>query len=121
MLLSDSFLCLLPVLFCILLWICVRFRQSFIVWWGTASLMLGAIGSFIPWRTRTGFHHGTGVPIPLVIWERDDTRHEYLDFPNPLGVVENPVFIFLLGICAWGVSCAFRALSRRIRHAKKVA
>jgi uncharacterized membrane protein len=121
MLLHDSFLYSLPVIFCTVLWLCIRFRRSFIAWWGGTSLILGVAGSFIPWRTHTGFHYGTGTPIPWIIWERDDTRHQYLDFPNPLGVVENPVFIFLLGLCAWGVVCAFRALFRRINHATKVA
>jgi hypothetical protein len=117
MLLANLFNYSIPVVFCVLLWLCHRYRKPFIGWWGVAALAFGIVGDFIPWRTWTGFHYGTGTPIPWIIWERNDHQGgRYDDFPNPFGVVENPVFIFLIGLIVWSFYIGVRALVRRARH-----
>jgi hypothetical protein len=117
MLLANLFDYSIPVVFCLLLWLCHRYRGPFLWWWTVVSLAFGIVGDFIPWRTSTGFHYGTGTPVPSIIWERNDHQGgRYDDFPFPQGVVVNPLFIFVCGLIAWSIYIGVRALARRVRH-----
>jgi hypothetical protein len=75
--------------------------------------LLGVVGCFVPWGKPTGFH-GTGIPIPAVMW--DLRNGEFIDYPNPLALIENPLIGVLVGFVVWvsvkfikwGLSLAFR-------------
>ena len=68
--------------------------------WLAVSFILGGLGSFIEWGKPSGFH-GTGFPVPIVLWDQPPGSDRLLDYPNPFGYLENPVLIFLTGILAW--------------------
>jgi hypothetical protein len=81
--------------------------------WLPASMISGWIECMIPWGKSTGFH-GTGMPIPMVLWDKPNGRQDFLAYPNPLAVVENPLLVFLVGILFWGLySCARFLVVRR--------
>ncbi|MEA3213536.1 MAG: hypothetical protein QOE70_6593 [Chthoniobacter sp.] len=73
--------------------------RSWLAAWSVASLFLGIGASFIPWGSPSTFH-GTGFPVFVVAWEQSPSSGQFLDYPNPLGFVLNPVLIFLGGMVA---------------------
>ena len=92
------------------------------------SALAGAGGSFVPWGKEDGFH-GQGVPIPSVYWDRaslyyaDVTEENdyFIDFPNPLAFVLNPLVIFLFCTFAWGLVELVLFLVRRfVRRRRSV-
>ena len=76
-------------------------------------------GLFIPWRTSSGFHHGSGSPIPVVIWERIESG-SYIDFPVPAALVINPIVIFVLGALSWCAALLLRKFPviEKLQHDK---
>lgn len=44
------------------------------------SIVAGIISSYIPWGDSKGFH-GTGTPVPIVMWDKSPTSGELIDFP----------------------------------------
>ena len=64
-----------------------------------AGGVLGVAGCFVSWGNPAKFH-GTGFPFPMVVWDFQDGR--LLDYPNPLGYIENPLAGAVLGLMVWG-------------------
>ena len=89
-------------------WLCRWRIGRFFASWAVASVVLGVSGLFIPWRGASGFHYGSGSPVPVVVWERSESGN-YLDFPVPAAPVVNPIVIFVLGALCLGIAL----LSRR--------
>src|ERR1041385_5942285 len=97
---------------------CVAYRLSnwksgrfHIVWLGL-SLLLGLVGSWIPWREASGFHYGKGTPLPSIIWERRSDGG-YDDFPGFTTLFLNPIAVFLIGAVCWLVIFVARRCLRR--------
>ena len=74
------------------------------------STVLGVVGTSIPWGTDDGLH-GQGVPIPLVLWDRvsyyqtlkPGEQDYFIDFPNPLAYIENPLVLFVALLFVWAI------------------
>lgn len=74
------------------------------------SILWGIAVCYIPWGSNTGLH-GQGFPIARVMWDKASRHYElsggqadyFIDFPNSLALVENPIsyFVFLMGL--WGL------------------
>lgn len=71
-------------------------------------LIAGIACSFVPWG-GPGELHGEGFPVPSVIWDHanryaeDPTipDSEFLDFPNPLALILNPLLFLLSGLLVY--------------------
>jgi hypothetical protein len=74
------------------------------------SIVVGTASSLIPWGTSDGFH-GTGFPFFSVAWEKRPTG--FVDFPNPLAFILNPIVYFVLGLFVWFLIWAGRKLVKR--------
>lgn len=92
-------------------------RRRFPVIWLPIAILLGWIGCAIPWGKPTGFH-GTGLPIPVAIWDKPKGSDQFLDYPNPWGLVEKPLVLYGAGILAWGVYRCARFLVLRCASRK---
>jgi hypothetical protein len=90
-------------------------RHSRLLNWLLISAFMGIGMSHIPWGEPSGFH-GTGFPVFVVAWDRSPTNGQFIDFPNPLGFVLNPLLIFLTGL---GAALLFRGLSAVIARSRK--
>jgi hypothetical protein len=75
------------------------------------SSFLGIVGSWIPWGDKAGFH-GTGQPVPVVIW---DQGKDYLNFA---GEIENPLVCVIAGFLLYFIFLTARALVRRLMHTR---
>jgi hypothetical protein len=73
------------------------------------SVVWGFIVCFIPWGPDNGLH-GQGFPVPSLLWD-NASRYaplapgeidRFIDFPNPLAVIENPIVYFVFLILLWG-------------------
>lgn len=71
--------------------------STWLLTWSLASVLLGLITSFIPWGPKEGFH-GTGFPIPVVMWDQLSPAGPLGDAPNPIAYILNPVLIFVFGL-----------------------
>ena len=87
-------------------------RFPFPLIWLPVAAMLGWLGCAVPWGSPTGFH-GTGLPLPGVMWDKPKGYDHFIDYPNPLCVIENPLFFYLIGITVWGVYRGIRFLFTR--------
>jgi len=87
-------------------------RRFPLVIWFVVSAASGTATSFIPWGSPSSFH-GTGFPIFVVAWDRSPHSGQFIDYPNPLGFVINPMLIFVAGIVAW---LAFRTAAYACRR-----
>ena len=74
-----------------------RSRSSWLAVWSVTSLILGIAASFIPWGSPSTLH-GKGFPVFIIAWDRSPTSGQFLDYPNPLGYVLDPLLVFLAGI-----------------------
>lgn len=95
--------------------VCSRGRRRFFVWWILAAVVLGLAGLFIPWRTSSLSHYGSGSPIPVVIWQRIESG-AYIDFPGPIAIIFNPVAAYLIGVLAWFATWIWRLISGSTRR-----
>ena len=84
--------------------------------WLAVAVCVGVGTSFIPWGTPTTFH-GSGMPMFVVAWDRSPDTGQFIDFPNALGFVINPLLIFTAGFLLWCVCWLGYVLLRRIRAA----
>ncbi len=102
--------------------VCARAGRTFFLWWIFASMVLGLAGLFIPWRTASLFHYGSGSPIPMVIWERIESG-AYIDFPGPIAIILDPIAVYIIGTVAWlaAWTCRFILRSRADGQAARVA
>ena len=91
-------------------WFCRISSRRFFLWWILWSVVLGVSGLFVPWRTASGSDYGAGSPIPWVIWERIESG-SYIDFPNPLALVLNPIAVYLVGLIVWAFTDLWWRLS----------
>jgi hypothetical protein len=80
--------------------------EASIIIWSVLAVILGVMGDFILFGDLYGFH-GVGAPIPIVLFD------EGSDFPNSLGVVENPIVIWLLGVISMMVLKVALAMKSR--------
>jgi hypothetical protein len=90
--------------------ICAWSMDRFFSLWAVASVALGIGGLFVPWHTASGLHRGSGSPVPMVIWERMGNG-SYIDFPNPLAFLINPLAVFALGSVCWLIALFIRKLA----------
>lgn len=86
-------------------------RRSWLAIWLLMSFAFGIGASFIPWGSPSTFH-GTGFPVFILAWERSPDSGLWLDYPNPLGFILNPLLIFAAGIIA---RLLFRVVARFCR------
>src|SRR5262245_59513318 len=70
--------------------------RRFFMWWIPTAIAMGVSGLFIPWRGANGSYHGSGSPVPLVIWERS-ADGGFHDFPFPGAPFINVAVVFMLG------------------------
>ena len=73
------------------------------------TLLIGVILTFIKWGDQTGGHglYGQGIPIPAVFWDNPPQYNgRFVDYPNPLAIILNPLVIYGLGILIFGISKA---------------
>ncbi|WP_050028198.1 hypothetical protein [Verrucomicrobium sp. BvORR034] len=64
----------------------------------------GVAASHIPWGKEDAFH-GTGFPVFTVAWDRSKDTALFLDYPNPLGYILNPLLFVVVGFF---IFCATR-------------
>lgn len=87
--------------------------KRFALWSIPGALLIGICLSFIKWGDHTGGHglYGQGIPIPSVMWDNPPRYGgRFVDYINPLAVIENPVAIYLCNILAFGLLKAGSAL-----------
>ncbi|MBI3270561.1 MAG: hypothetical protein HYZ53_16255 [Planctomycetes bacterium] len=65
------------------------------------SAVLGVCTTQLEWGSPDGFH-GTGLPFAGVYWDKPPGKDHFLDYPNPLAYVLNPIAFFFLGLALWG-------------------
>lgn len=75
------------------------------------SIVSGLILSNIPWGNPAKFH-GTGVPIPTVLWDMDPKTGRMLDYPNIAGVFLNIFLVFGIG----GIFLLFLKIVKDLRR-----
>jgi hypothetical protein len=68
--------------------------------WFLISVVLGVIACTIPWGPPDRFH-GTGFPIPVVMWDKPPGRDHLIDYPNIFAIVLNPLLFFIVGLLLW--------------------
>jgi hypothetical protein len=59
------------------------------------SIILGLLCSFIPWGDNSSFH-GVGFPFAYVYWDKGQNSGQFVDFPNPLAFILNPLFVYFV-------------------------
>ncbi|RBP35847.1 hypothetical protein DES53_11913 [Roseimicrobium gellanilyticum] len=82
--------------------------------WFLASIVLGSMCSAIRWGTEDRFH-GTGFPIPIVMWDKPPGGDQFIDYVSFAGLILNPLFVFLTGLFYWGLWSVARWTWRRVR------
>jgi hypothetical protein len=85
---------------------------TFLVWWGPASVVIGAVCCHIPWGSP-GRLHGKGLPIPAVIWDRPTGSAQFLDYPNPWAYLLNPLILLIAGLICYGLYRWIRSATSR--------
>lgn len=74
----------------------------------------GVAASFIPWGQEDGFH-GTGFPFFIVAWDRSKDTGLFLDYPNPLGYILNPLLFVVVELLAFFAVRSCWCLLKRCR------
>jgi len=80
--------------------------------WLVSCVVLGLLGSTIQWGDPDGFH-GTGWPIPMVMWDRPAGSDHFLDYPNPAGGLLNVLVLMIAGLVFRGVFVLMKRIFRR--------
>jgi hypothetical protein len=80
--------------------------------WVVLALISGIAMSNIPWGKPEGIH-GVGYPVAGVIWDKPAGKTVFVDYPNPLAYVINPLAVFVAGLMFYGEFRLARALLKR--------
>lgn len=93
----------ISVLFC---WLFKRRNSRFFSWWLGSSIVLGLLGSFIPWCSSPFQKFGFGSPIPYVVFKHEYAVYE--PYPFAAAFVLNPLVVFVIGTLCWCATRGFR-------------
>ena len=86
-------------------------RHGYILWMAVCFVG-GVICTFIPWGKPDAFH-GRGLPFAGVMWDRPKGYDVFVDFPDPLAVILNPLAFCLMGSILSGCVWLIRRMNRR--------
>jgi len=71
-------------------------KESRLILWMAVCCVAGLICTFIPWGREDRFH-GQGFPFAAVMWDKPEGRSIFIDYPNPLAFLLNPLAFCLSG------------------------
>ncbi|MCE9584099.1 MAG: hypothetical protein K8T20_16570 [Planctomycetes bacterium] len=82
--------------------------------WAFVSVVAGIAASNIPWGNPAALH-GVGFPVAAVIWDKPPDKAVFIDYPNPLAYVINPLALFVAGLLLYAAFRLFRMAWQRAR------